>query len=140
MVARVLFDTVVKLHCLPRSMISDRDKLFMSHVWKEIFKLFGVNLKFSTAYHPQTDGQTERVNQCLEIYLRCSVGDSPKTWKSWLAHAEFWYNSTYHYALVCSPFTALYGHEPIVGIPALVSSDTAPVMAEFIADHQLHTE
>ena len=138
--ARVLFDTVIKLHGLPRSMVSDRDKLLTSHVWKELFKLLGVHLEFSTAYHPQTDGQTERVNQCLEMYLRCSVGDSPQTWKSWLAQAEFWYNSTYHSALGCSPFTALYGHEPFVGVPMSESSDTLPVVTDFIADRKIHTE
>lgn len=121
-------------------MVSDRDKLLTSHVWKEFFRLFRVNLEFSTTYHPQTDGQTECVNQCLEMYLQCTVGDSPKIWKSWPTQAEFWYNSTYHFALGCSPFTALYGHEPFLGIPALVSSDTALVVADFIADQQLHTE
>ena len=79
-VARLLFDTVVRLHGLPQYMVFDRDKVFTSHVWKELFKLLGVNLHLSTAYHPQMDGQT----QCLEMYLRCSVGDSPGKWKSWL--------------------------------------------------------
>ena len=139
-VARLLFDTVVKLHGLPRSMVSDRDKVFTSHVWKELFKLLGVNLNLSTAYHPQTDGQTERVNQCLEIYLRCSVGDSPAKWKSWLSQAEFWYNSTHHVALGCSPFKALYGYDSFVGVPVAVASDTPPLLAEFIADRQLHSE
>jgi hypothetical protein len=83
-VARVLFDIVVKLHGLPQSIVSDRDKVFTSSVWKELFKLMGVQLHLSTAYHPQTDSHTKRVNQCLEMYLRCSVGDSPAKWKSWL--------------------------------------------------------
>jgi len=84
-VAQVIFDIVVKLYGLPQSMVSDRDKVFTSQVWKELFQLLGVNLAFSTSYHPQTDGQTERVNKCLEMYLRCSVGDSPAKWKTWLA-------------------------------------------------------
>lgn len=138
-VARVLFDAVVKLHGLPQSMISDRDTIFTSQVWKKLFKLLGVNLEFSTAYHPQMDGQMERVNQCLEMYLRCSVGDSPVKWKSWLAQAEFWYNSTHHSALGCSPFKALYGYEPFVGIPSSVSAATPLVVADFIADRKLHT-
>ena len=62
-VARVLYDGVVKLHGLPQTMVSDRDKVFTSNVWTEMFKLVGVKLLFSTAYHPQMDGQTERVNR-----------------------------------------------------------------------------
>ena len=89
LVARILFDSVIRLHGLPQTMVSDWDKVFTSIVWKELFRFMGVKLDLSTAYHPQTDGQTERVNQCLEMYLRCSVGDSPAKWKSWLAQAEF---------------------------------------------------
>ena len=77
---------------------------------------FAVNLSLTTAYHPQTDGQTERVNQCLEMYLRCSVQDSPTTWKSWLSLAQLWYNSSFHSSLGCSPFKALYGYEPNLGL------------------------
>ena len=77
----MLFDTVVKLLGLPKSMVSDCDKIFMGQVWKELFRLFGVQLELNTAYHPQTDGQTERVNQCLEMYLWCAIHQVPKQWK-----------------------------------------------------------
>ena len=76
-IARVLYDNVIKLHGMPLSMVSDRDKNFTSAIWSELFKLEGVKLKYSTTYHPQTDGQTERVNQCLEMYLRCSISAFP---------------------------------------------------------------
>ena len=95
-IAQLFMDNIVKLHGLPNSIVSDRDIIFVSAFWKELFKLYIVNLQLSTAYHPQSDGQTERVNQCLELYLRYAVQDSPKTWHSWLSLAQLWYNSTYH--------------------------------------------
>lgn len=103
-VALAYLQHVYKLHGLPKAMISDRDKVFTSNVWKELFKLLKVNLLMSSAYHPQKDGQTERVNQCLETYLRCFVHACPAKWSSWLAFAEFWYNCSYHSALGISPF------------------------------------
>lgn len=71
-----------------------------------------VRLRFSTAYHPQTDGQTERVNQCLESYLRSMTFQEPNHWHSWLALAEWWYNTTYHTSIQMTPFQAMYGYPP----------------------------
>jgi hypothetical protein len=119
-VAQVFLDTVVKLHGAPKTIVSDRDKVFTSSFWTHLFQLMRVKLLFSTAYHPQTDGQTERVNQCLEQYLRCAVHDHPHKWRQWLALAEFWYNTTYHTALDCSPFKILYGYTPpVMAVPWL---------------------
>ena len=92
--------------------ISDRDRIFTSTMWKEIFKALKVELRFSFAYHPQSDGQTERVNQCLESYLRCMTFQEPKKWMSWLSLAELWYNTSFHTALNITPFQALYGFPP----------------------------
>lgn len=133
-IAKLLLNHVIKLHGFPKTIVSDRDKIFLSRFWKELFKLHGTHLLMSTAYHPQTDGQTERTNQCLEMYLRCSVHDQPRQWKAWLPLAELWYNSSYHSALGCSPFMALYGHDPILPTAPTVPSDTSLSAVELISE------
>jgi hypothetical protein len=135
-IARVVFDNAIKLHGVPQSIVSDRDKVFTSTFWKELFALVGTKTIFSSAYHPQTDGQTERVNQCLEMYLGCAVHEDPKQWKSWLAQAEFWYNSSHHTSLGCSPFKALYGHEPNLGLLPHMATRTIPSVTETITELQ----
>ena len=141
-VAISLLDTVVKLHGIPSSIVSDRDRIFLSNVWQQIFTRLGTKLLHSTAYHPQTDGQTERVNQCLEMYLRCAIHQAPKQWKQWLPLAELWYNSCLHTSLGCSPFRALYGHEPNLGIlssSVLTASDSDPSVTEILQTREQHT-
>jgi hypothetical protein len=107
-VAVTYLNNIFKLHDLCTVMILDRDKVFTS----KLFKLLGTNLRMSSAYHPQTDGQTEHVNQCLETYLRCFVHACPTKWSQWLSLAEYWYNTSYHSSLGESPSVVLYGHEP----------------------------
>lgn len=111
-VAKIFMQQVYRLHGLPTSIVSDRDRIFLSHLWQELFKLADVRLKMSSAYHPQTNGQTERVNQCMETFLRCFVNAIPSKWFEWIHLAEFWYNSSWHSALDRSPFEALYGYAP----------------------------
>lgn len=111
-VATDYMNNVFKLHGLPAVLISDRDCIFTSVVWQELFKMVGTELRMSTTYHPQTDDQTERVNQCLETYLRCFVHACPIKWHQWLSLAEFWYNTSHHSTLNNTPFKVLYGHEP----------------------------
>lgn len=80
-VARVFVDSIVKLHGMPRTIVSDRDRIFTSNFWKLLFQQLGTKLKFTTAYHPQRDDQSERVNQCLEMFLRYNVQDTPREWR-----------------------------------------------------------
>jgi hypothetical protein len=102
---------------MPVAIISNRDPIFTSKFWQSLFTYASIQLRMSSSYHPQSDGQTERVNQCLETFLRCFVHTCPRKWKSWLAAAEFWYNSCFHSALGRSPFEALYGRQPrILGV------------------------
>ena len=92
-VAQSFISQVYNLYGMPQAIVSDRDKVFTSHFWRELFQLAGVELRMSTAYHSQTDGQTERVNQCVETFLRCFVPACPHQWRQWLDQAEFWYNT-----------------------------------------------
>lgn len=111
-VAHLFLNNIYKLHGMPTVIISDRDRIFTSALWQEPFKLTETTLNMSSSYHPQTDGQTERLNQCLETYLRCMVHSCPGKWAQWISLVEFWYNSTFHSAHGLTSFQALYGHQP----------------------------
>ena len=112
-VAAVFLQEIVRLHGFLSSIVSDCDPLFLSNFWKALSKAVGTQLKFSSTYHPQTDGQTEVVNRCLEVCLQCITGTKPKKWASCLPWAEFWFNTNYIASSKMSPFKALYGHDPI---------------------------
>ena len=111
-VAKAFFEGIVRLHGFPCSIVSDRDTVFTSLFWTELFRLANVQLLKSSALHPQTDGQLEVVNRVITMYLRCLVGDRPRTWLQWLPWAEYCYNTSYQTAVRCSPFCIVYGREP----------------------------
>lgn len=111
-VAQAFVDNILRFHGTPQLIISDRDRIFTSKLWKDIFSAWKSELRYSTAYHPETDGQTERMNQCFESYLRCMTHSHPTKWSSWISLAEYWYNTTYHTAIKMSSFQALYGFAP----------------------------
>ncbi|CAM8991067.1 unnamed protein product [Rhodiola kirilowii] len=128
-VARVFVRDVYRLHGLPASIVSDRDPVFMSMFWKELFKLQGTRLSHSSAYHPQTDGQTEVLNRVLEDYLCCYVNENQTNWPELLPWAELHYNTAQHTATGFTPFEVVYGQTPLAlkdyvpGQSALASVD-----------------
>nr|AAR89852.1 putative polyprotein [Oryza sativa Japonica Group]ABF99511.1 retrotransposon protein, putative, Ty3-gypsy subclass [Oryza sativa Japonica Group] len=107
--AELYMTRIVCLHGVPKKIISDRGTQFTSHFWEKVHEALGSYLAFSTAYHPQTDGQTERTNQVLEDMLRACALDFSKDWERCLPYAEFSYNNSFQASLKMSPNEALFG-------------------------------
>ncbi len=124
--AQLFIRHVFRHHGLPKSIVSDRGATFTSAWWREFLKFLGVEAKFSTSYHPQTDGQTERVNQELETYLRFYVTYMQNDWVSYLPIAEFARNNSVHSSIKVTPFFANYGYHPRFDVKAPVEAGTAP--------------
>jgi hypothetical protein len=139
-VAMAYVKEIYRLHGLPEAIVSDRDPIFTSTLWQELFRLTQTELRMSSARHPETDGQTERVNQCLEGFLRCFVSSCQKQWLQWMPLAEFWYNTTLHSALGKSPFEALYGHPPRHFGVDIVESCVVPDLQQWLRDRDAVTQ
>lgn len=99
------------MHGVPSSIVSDRDPRFTSGFWKILNEALGSNLKLSFAYHPQTDGQTERTIHTLEDLLRACVHEQGGVWDSHLPLIEFTYNNSYHSSIGMAPYESLYGRK-----------------------------
>ena len=97
-VAKLFVKEIFRLHGMPKSIVSDRDSKFTSNFWKATFKSIGTELRMSTAFHPQTDGETERVNRVLEDMLRMYVNDKQTNWNEYLPLVEFAYNNIFFWA------------------------------------------
>ena len=113
--ARLFRDNVWKLHRLPESIISDRGPQFVTGLIRELNEILEIKSKLSTAFHPQTDGQMERVNQELEQYLRMFINHRQEQWPEWLGTTEFAYNNKMYLSMQMTPFKANYGQDPRMG-------------------------
>jgi hypothetical protein len=112
-VAQEFFTDIVRLHGVPQSIVSDPDPVFTSAFWRELMRLMGMQLLMPSAFHPQTDGQTEAANRVIVMYLRCFTGDRPRQWPlRWLPWAEYIYNTAYQTSLRDTPFRIVYGCDP----------------------------
>jgi hypothetical protein len=111
-VAELFIQMICRLHGMPKSIVSDRDPIFMSRFWQELFKLNQTKLCMSSAYHLQSDGQTEIVNKLVQQYLRAFVHDHPKLWGRFLQWAEWNYNTAVHSSTGLPPFQVVYGKPP----------------------------
>ena len=117
--ARLYMEHIVRLHGVPLSIVSDRDPSFTSHFWGSLHQALGTRFNFSTTYHPQTDGKTERTILTLEEVLRTCVNEFERPWTRLLPLVEFAYNNSYHSSLGIAPYEALYGRKcrtPLCGM------------------------
>jgi hypothetical protein len=134
-VAKIFFNTIFRHHGLPQVIVSDRDAKFTSHFWKSLFERVGTKLAMSTAFHPQTDGQTERLNRTLEEMLRIYATYNQNTWDEYLPAAEFAYNNSKQASTGFTPFELDCGQHPNTPITiAQGVTNTTPAATEFI-DH-----
>ena len=136
-VVELFMRTIIKLHGFPQTVVSDRDKVFTSQFWQHLFKLSETTLQLSTAYHPQTDGQSEALNKCTEMYLRCFTYENPRAWYKLLPWAEFWYNTSFHHSTGMTPFKAVYGRDPPHIIKYTRSSQDLPSVQELLLERDV---
>jgi transposase InsO family protein len=109
--AELYMSRIVCLHRVPKKIVSDRGSQFTSKFWEKLHEFMDTKLNFSSAYHPQTDGQTERTNQILEDMLRACALKYGKNWDKSLPYAEFSYNNSYQASIKTAPYEALYGRQ-----------------------------
>jgi transposase InsO family protein len=107
--ARVFISEIVRLHSVPKKFISEQGSVFTGRFWTSFQEVLGTQLNFSTAYHPETDGQIERTNQTLEDMLRMHVMDQQKRWEEFLPLVEFAYNHSYQSTIKMAPLSFFMG-------------------------------
>ena len=129
-VARLFVQHVIANHSLPSDVVSDCGPVFVSNFLRSVYKSIGVDQKLSTAFHPQTDGQTERVNQVLKQYLRMYCNYQQDDWVALLPLAQFAYNNCEHSTTKVSPFFANYGYHPRVFVHGNHDTPDSPVAQE----------
>lgn len=134
--ARQYLDNVVRLHGHPESIVSDRGTTFASAWWREVCALSGTDTRLSTAFHPQTNGGNERVNQTIEHMLRCYVDYGQDDWSDKLAHVQLAYNDSYHSSIKQSPFYLIYGRHARDAIIASAPGSSVPEAVAYVSRHK----
>ena len=129
-------ETFQKLHGVPKIIVSDRDPIFTGIFWTELFSCFGTQLAHSSSYHPQSNGKTEIVNKCLEVYICCFAFNKLIQWVKWYPLVEWWYNTSFHTSSKMSLFLVLYGYHP----PSITYSLKGTTKVQTVEDHIGHQQ
>lgn len=137
MVASLFVNIVVKLHGLPRSLVSDRDPLFISRFWQELFRLSNTLLRMSSAYHPQSDGQTEVLNRVIEQYLRTFVHRRSRMWGKLLPWVEWSHNSSWSVGTGSTPYEIRYGQKPFSFPEYVTSTSNVAAVDEMLTERDI---
>lgn len=132
-VAQDFITNIFRLHGLPLTIVSDRDAKFTSHMWQDIMRLLGTKICMSTAFHPQTDGQTERMNRVMEDMMRHLAESQPLEWDHNLPLIEFAINNAYSASVQSTPFRLNHGHDPLT--PLGIMADTNNPQAHHITSN-----
>ena len=133
--ADLLIREIFTRHGLPRSIVSDRGSKFIAKFWQSVTDKLRIKLNLSTAFHPETDGQTERVNQSVEHYLRVFTSYNQDDWSTILGQASFAYNNTYHTATKLTPFFANFGYHPRWVDEVMPTAETnVPIAHQMVED------
>lgn len=134
MVATLFIDIMVKIHGIPKSLVSNRDPLFISGFWQELFRLSGTRLRMSSAYHPQNDGQTEVMNRIIEQYLRAFVHHCPEAWGKFLPWVELSHNTSWNLDTGTTPYEITFGHKPFSFLEYLSSNSSIDAVDETLTN------
>ena len=139
-IAQVYWTNIGRLHGLPRSIVSDRDPIFVSKFWQGLWSLLGTKLRMSSAYHPQTDGQSEAMNRVVEMILRCIIHESKEMdhWETILAIVEFVINNSPAQSTRYTPFYLNYGYHACT--PVDVLRDAEETMVENVNQFTLRMQ
>lgn len=136
MVASLFVDIVIKIHNIPQSLLSDRDPLFISRFWQELFRLSGTQLRMSSAYHPQSDGQIEVLNRVIEQYLRVFVHRRLGAWGKLLPWVEWPHNTSWNTGTGTTPYEITFGRKPFNFPEYLSSSSNLDVVDEMLSNQE----
>ena len=126
-IAWLFFDMVYRYHSLPYDIVLDQGTQFVSKFWRSLFAILNVDTKLLSAFHPQTNGQTEQINQVLEQYLRCSINYQQDDWTTYLPLAEFAYNNTLHASTQKTPFFSNCGYHSKLDLLSLSTNNNLTV-------------
>jgi len=130
--AQLYINEIVRLHVVPSSIIFDRDPRFTSQFWQTLQEALGTKLTMSSAYHPQTNGQSERTIQSLEDLLRTCILDHLGAWDEVLPLIEFTYNNSFHASISMAPYEALYGKKCKTPLCCYQDGETVLVRPELL--------